>query len=419
MAPMVSLPFMGATAHFDDVTKTDSSSSLVGGESSSHERKLIVRNTFIDVSDLPGTPGPLTRGTTEPAFFGPRTGIEGLDEEQDEEEGSTTSQEDMAPDTSALGPRLSTYDAFAEDETAIPPGLPASGLEKTTTFDAFAAAEADEETLISMGQLAPQSDFARSVTFDAFEDGGAQPMPSTQQTSFYNSVPVPQLCEQLKGGDWKQLPGGEWVSTKTNQGYTQPDVQRPGPAQAQPEAAGAEPDALKCEQEWEVVEKAAQAFQAQSLSQWRNRATGSTIVHWTVDGKKLRSNDKTTVSPLFKLSDGHPNAPLLPFKMTVSPKVVSDGKGGASFRKAAGRGIIQLKCEAPRDGLESYPIKFYLSAWTGRSDDPRTLPVRGPVACDFAKSGICGLKKDNEVWDFLDVVDKTQTFVICLEILAP
>jgi hypothetical protein len=399
---MVSLPFMGATAPCDDVVKKDSSNSLDAGESSANERKLIVRNTFIDVSDLPGTPGPLTRGTTEPAFFGPRTGIEGLDEEEDEQEGSTTSQEDMAPDTSVLGPRLSTYDAFAEGEPpAVPPGL-------------FAAAEADEETLISMGQLSPQaSDFTRSVTFDAFEDGGAPPMPYMKQTSFWDKAPAPQLCEQ-------QPPPGEWVSTKTNQGYTQAHVQTPVSTQAQPEAAaGVKPDALKCEQEWEVVEKAAQAFQAQSLSQWRNRATGSTIVHWTVDGKKLRSNDKTTVSPLFKLSDGQPNAPLLPFKMVVSPKVVSDGKGGASFRKAAGRGIIQLKCEAPRDGLESYPLKFYLSAWTGRSDDPRTLPVRGPVACDFAKSGICGLKKDNEVWDFLDVVDKTQTFVICLEIVPP
>merc|ERR1719498_2022394 len=158
------------------------------------------------------------------------------------------------------------------------------------------------------------------------------------------------------------------------------------------------------------------------MSQWRNLNTGSTCVYWTVDAKKLRSNDRLTVSPLFKLCDGHVNAAPLPFKMTVTPKAVSDGKGGASFRKAKGKSIVQLKCEAPRDeeDMESYPIRFYLSAWNGREQGSVALPMRGPVTCNFAQSGICGLPKDNEVWDFPDVVDQaSQTFVICLEVLAP
>jgi len=179
-------------------------------------------------------------------------------------------------------------------------------------------------------------------------------------------------------------------------------------------------DEFMCEQDWEVLEHSPQPFQPQSLTQLKDRRTGSSFVYWTVDAKKLRSNDRLTVSPLFKLCDGHADAPPLPFKMTVTPKVVSDGKGGASFRKAKGKSIIQLKCEAPREDMESYPIRFYLSAWSGREEDPRTLPERGPVTCNFAQSGICGLPKDCEIWDFPEAVDQaSQTFVICLEVLAP
>lgn len=179
-------------------------------------------------------------------------------------------------------------------------------------------------------------------------------------------------------------------------------------------------DKVLCEHDWEVLEHSSQRFQPQSLSQLKDRRTGSSFVYWTVDAKKLRSNDRLTVSPLFKLCDGHTNAPPLPFKMTVTPKVVSDGKGGASFRKAKGKASIQLKCEAPREDMESYPIRFYLSAFSGRQEDPRTLPERGPVTCNFAQSGICGLPKDCEIWDFPEAVDQaSQTFVICLEVLAP
>jgi hypothetical protein len=175
---------------------------------------------------------------------------------------------------------------------------------------------------------------------------------------------------------------------------------------------------------WETLEQPPEQFQPQTLSHWRNRTTGCTVIYWTVDAKKLWSNDRLTVSPFFKLSDGHVNAPPLPFKMTVTPKIVCDGKGGASFRMAKGRGYIQLKCEAPRDDevMESYPIRFCLSAWSGREEDPRSLPARGPVEWNFARSGICGLPKECEydIWDFNDVVDlASQTFVICLEVSAP
>lgn len=178
--------------------------------------------------------------------------------------------------------------------------------------------------------------------------------------------------------------------------------------------------AIPDEDEWEVLEQPAQPFQPQTLSQWRSRFTGAACVYWTVDGNKLRSNDRSTVSPLFKLSDGHADAPPLPFKMMITPKAGTDSKGGSSFRNAHGRCVIQLKCEAPREELDSYPITFYFSAGSGRQDNERCHAPRGPVTLNFAQSGIAGLPKDCEVFDLLDIMDlQSRTFVVCLEVLPP
>merc|ERR1719217_1037191 len=48
---------------------------------------------------------------------------------------------------------------------------------------------------------------------------------------------------------------------------------------------------------------------------------GAYRVHWTVDARKLRSNDKQAVSPPFELSFG-PHFPSVIFKMMAYPKVM-------------------------------------------------------------------------------------------------
>jgi len=174
------------------------------------------------------------------------------------------------------------------------------------------------------------------------------------------------------------------------------------------------------DQDWMLLEELPPPFKVQTLSQWLNRATGSTFINWTVDARKLKSNDRLVVSPVFKIGDGSSNAPILPFKMTVSPIAVSESKGGASFKKAGGKGIIQLKCEALREGEHISPMSFRFSAGSGRPKEPLLEAPRGPVTCNFTETGICGLPKPCEVWDFQGVVDdESKTFVITLEVMAP
>lgn len=371
---------MDANQRFDDVLashKVDSS------------LKLIVRNTFLDVEEMDDSilaQPQLHRQRTAPVLAGGRTGIELVDSEseEEEEEAVVCQRADMR------------YEVYGREEVQ----------DKMTSTDLIVPAPPD---------------LNRMKTFDAFEVAEFFPGSAELAQAPVVHDNLPFLCAQPSGDQWMSA-----VYLVTGQvPPPQVSVSAEPALPSSPAASTNEaPSDIESVQEWETLQEPPERFQPQTLSQWRNRTTGSTVIYWTVDAKKLRSNDRLTVSPLFKLSDGHVNAPPLPFKMTVTPKVVSDGKGGASFRMAKGRGAIQLKCEAPRDDedMESYPIRFCLSAWSGREEHPRQLPARGPVECNFARSGICGLPKEQEydIWDFNDVVDEaSQTFVICLEVSAP
>lgn len=190
-------------------------------------------------------------------------------------------------------------------------------------------------------------------------------------------------------------------------------------SQDQSEVSIVEDDAAAGTQQWESLDNSP-PFQPQTLNRMQsciNGATVATWVYWTVDGRKLRSNDRLTVSPLFKLTNGC-GAPL-PFKMTINPIVMSEAKGGASFRKAGGRATVTLKCEAPCDEHTCYPISFKLSAGSGHAGQQGFEAARGPFTSNFARSGVCGLPKECEVWDFLPLVDQeSQTFVVCLEVFG-
>lgn len=143
-------------------------------------------------------------------------------------------------------------------------------------------------------------------------------------------------------------------------------------------------------------------------------ASGVYRVRWTVDARKLSSSDREHVSPPFDLSCGGP----CEFKMIIKPKVVSEEKGGASFKKAKGRGYIQLRCLSDVKREQRPVVTFRLAV--GSSNTPfRNKPPRGPVQNDFAERPTCGLPEAKQMWDFRQAVDKeTQTFVVCLEIVA-
>lgn len=153
--------------------------------------------------------------------------------------------------------------------------------------------------------------------------------------------------------------------------------------------------------------------QPQTLTRAFSISSGFFRVHWTVDARKLRGNDKQAVSPPFELSFGAAFNHVT-FKMMIYPKVMNDNKGGASFKKAKGRGYIQLKCEAElSEAVAQVRFRLSIGGSAGKSEEPR-----GPMLHNFAQSAVCGLPKEMEEWDFNSVVDNdSMTFVVCLEIV--
>eukprot|EP00933_Yihiella_yeosuensis_P081163 TRINITY_DN94711_c0_g1_i1.p1 TRINITY_DN94711_c0_g1~~TRINITY_DN94711_c0_g1_i1.p1 ORF type:complete len:430 (+),score=88.61 TRINITY_DN94711_c0_g1_i1:62-1351(+) len=152
--------------------------------------------------------------------------------------------------------------------------------------------------------------------------------------------------------------------------------------------------------------------QPQTLTRHVSAQSGCSRVHWTVDARKLKGNDKQAVSPPFELSFGNQH-PDVTFKMMIYPKSTSDTKGGASFKRSKGHGFVQLKCEAELSHALAN-VSFRISI----GSQEKQQPFRGPVSHNFSKNAVCGLPKETEEWDFSTVVDPdSQTFVVCLEIV--
>merc|ERR1712232_419606 len=134
-----------------------------------------------------------------------------------------------------------------------------------------------------------------------------------------------------------------------------------------------------------------QPFQAQEVSMWRNRHSGSLRVCCTFDGNKLYSRDTIMVSGWFSLVD-------MDFRLHLRPD-------NRNFETSQGCGNIHVKCA----DSSCQELEFMLHTSSGRSFS--CFPGRGT----FYGSG---LPLDLAVWDFKQVVDpSTKTFVVCLELL--
>lgn len=154
------------------------------------------------------------------------------------------------------------------------------------------------------------------------------------------------------------------------------------------------------------------AEQAQSLRFGFDPMGRVTHVNWTVDGRKLQSNNKQAVSPPFDLHLGH-NFSALPFRLIISPKVMNDGKGGSCFKKAKGRGYIHLKCEADPSEV-AVSISFIITM--GSNEQP-LRQSRGPVTHNFVENPLAGLPKVHDEWSFNEVLKAdTMTFVVSIDL---
>jgi hypothetical protein len=140
--------------------------------------------------------------------------------------------------------------------------------------------------------------------------------------------------------------------------------------------------------------------------------SGACKFKWFVSSKLLQTTNCQHYSPAFELPYG-PSGQNIQFKMIIRPLVVHDKRGGSSFKKSKGRGIIQLRCLDHDEGVENLSLSFSISV--GPEECHGGEPPRGPVVHDFSDPVICGLPEQSAVWDFSKYVDwESQTFVINL-----
>jgi len=138
---------------------------------------------------------------------------------------------------------------------------------------------------------------------------------------------------------------------------------------------------------------------------------GRQRISWAADAKKLESWDKQLVSPQFSIDIPEHGEHM--FKMVLYPMVVNDGKHGAAFKKARGRGRVVLKCDSELP--DTFPLlSFHISIGNGDN----LQPARGPVTHNFTEQSCGGLRKDEEEWHFASVVCGSRTFVVSLEIAS-
>jgi len=166
-----------------------------------------------------------------------------------------------------------------------------------------------------------------------------------------------------------------------------------------------------------------QVPQPQTLSRILD-SNGFYQVIWTVDARKLKSNDKQAVSPPFNLhfNEAYPD---VTFKLMIYPKAEQPktehasrkseetlSRGAACFKKS-GSGTIQLKCENDLSNSKT-SVSFQLTIGNSEMRLPMR-PAEGPMSHTFSQSAMAGLPKEVglDIWNLNEVVDsKSTTFYV-------
>jgi hypothetical protein len=129
-------------------------------------------------------------------------------------------------------------------------------------------------------------------------------------------------------------------------------------------------------------------------------------VVWTTPARFLSSKDSHAhVSSEFRLAFGGGSCPSegVKFKMMIYPKVHSNVKGGASFKKSRGRGYVELSCmdTLPDDAPE---VTFSLAVGSSRK--------RRPTTHCFRTSAVGRLPSNQAEWDFRSQVEGSAVTIL-------
>lgn len=137
---------------------------------------------------------------------------------------------------------------------------------------------------------------------------------------------------------------------------------------------------------------------------------GMESVRWIVDGRKLESNCNQLLSREFELDV--PGAGPQPFKLMLHATASKARGGSKGFRKASGRSLLFLKCEA---SLPSTAGCLAVQVIVGR--ELATELSSSPIRHHFLDQNCCPIQQEGD-WNLLKVVDRaSKYFEIFLQVL--
>lgn len=415
--------------------------------------RVVVRNTFLDLDDEHEIRKPvLRRALSERVDSAARL----EDSEDDEDEGE---ERDHVPTPAGLGAAAEIdFSKIGEEfgTAAAPP--PPDDLYRMTTVDGY-----EPVSMWSWINGDPNTVCAPTVVEEqpaqpADAAGAAPPMQPTPEpdASAAGGFPVPNQCYvmipvpvaaqpmpaqpmmmPMQGQDMIQVPVAPYarwpepapVATAASGSCggpaagapdtPAPDLGRiitpgepPAGAPSVPVAAGAPSEDATAALDIAASFPASDVPRAPVLERAFSVPSQIYRIRWTVDARKLKGTDREAVSPGFELSFRR----FVTFKMVIRPKQVHDLRGGASFKKAKGKGSVELRCLEKVEAAAAPIVTFRIAVGSGQSGGE---PPRGPVTHDFSDRAICGLAETEKEWDFSKHVDQeTQTFVVVLEILS-
>ena len=341
-------------------------------DSDSQAPVVVVKNTFIDLDDAPRMPT-LARVATTPARY-----VKDVQEEDGEEGEDVDGHfEDQRPPEMPELYRVATYDEY-EAETNWEWTVASSPAGATGGYSG-----STPPLPVPLPQPVPGT---AMVMIPAGTPVGSAPMPVPIPFGMTPSQRFDRWPQGMPAPTFEEAPGQGHVSVIPDKS-PKPDNPPADPPVAPVPAAPRAP----------VLQR---AFSVNSRI-FR--------IHWTVDARILKTSDREKVSPPFEVSmDGKE----IQFKMCLRPSLTSESRGGASFRKAKGKGTVDLRCLSEIDPRRSCAMIFRVAIGKGSESHK----VSQTMKHDFSQKPICQLEGEDE-WDFKSVTDDdTQTFVIVLEV---
>jgi len=355
------------------------------------EQNVFVKNTFLDLEDDSRLQD-LRRAKTAP-------GEAGVHEAPDDDHGGTSDE--------AAGDDQATSSSSAQNTAAV-----TADLYKTVTCDGYEPS-AEWTWLEYNNQQATDCHIGSGV----LPAPGAAALPGSSSDRGAVESSDAAVCQSGAVLDGSLLPGPVGMVMVPAEAMAVPFMMpMAGPGFCFP---GCVPVAMDRFDRWPAEMQACEAATCSSETRKRDQtlqrafSVASSIhrIRWTVDARKLKTTDREAVSPTFPLACGSPTE----FKLVIRPKKIEDARGGACFRKARGKGTVQLRILSSVDETTSPTVTFRIAVG---SQSHKHRP-RGPVRHNFADKPICGLPEGKDEWDFGKTVDEaTQTFIVCLEVLS-